>query len=89
MAKNTEKTAEAVALAAVSEEKAAPAAVTVSLQDAEALYQMLRNVELAELHFHSCQAANFRQHVQATFHAQDVADAYKALKAAIENAKEV
>ena len=72
-----------------AEEQAAPATITIPLQDAEALYQMLRNVELAELHFHSCQAANFRQHVQATFHAQDVADAYETLKDAIEKAKEV
>lgn len=75
--------------AAAAEEQTAPATITIPLQDAEALYQMLRNVELAELHFHSCQAANFRQHVQATFHAQDVADAYETLKDAIEKAKEV
>lgn len=82
------KTTEAEAVAVVSEIKAAET-ITVSLETAEALYQMLRNVELAELHFHSCQAANFRQHVQTTFHSQDVTNAYAALKAAIEQAKEV
>lgn len=83
------KTTEAEAVAAVSEIKAAAETITVSLETAEALYQMLRNVELAELHFHSCQAANFRQHVQTTFHSQDVTNAYAALKAAIEQTKEV
>lgn len=81
MAKISEKT--------VATETTFPAKIEISLQDADALYQMLRNVELAEAHFHSCQAANFRQHVQATFHARNVADAYEALKAAIEAAKEV
>ena len=68
--------------AAAAEEQAAPATITIPLQDAEALYQMLRNVELAELHFHSCQAANFRQHVQATFHAQDVVEMSLAMLSA-------
>lgn len=61
--------------------------VTLDLADAEKLYELYRNVELADVHFHTCQSGNFRQHVQGVYRAANVKNAYDKLKAAIDATK--
>ena len=57
--------------------------ISVSVEDAEQIYSLFQNVELADVHFHTCQAVNFRQHVQSVYKAKNVAKAFENLKAAI------
>lgn len=75
--------------AAIVEVEKKPDTVTISLADAEQLYELFKNVELADLHFHSCQSASFRQHVQSVYKAPNIKGAFEALKQKIDEAKEV
>lgn len=57
--------------------------VTISVTDAERLYDLYNNVEMADAHFHTCQSANFRMHIQSVYRAPNVKSAYDKLKSAI------
>ena len=59
-------------------------AITLTRQEAERLMELYTNVEAADAHFQRCQSDLFRQHVQGVYRAQTVEDAYRALRARLE-----
>ena len=61
--------------------------ICISVEDAERIYSLFQNVEAADAHFHTCQAVNFRQHVQSVYKAENVRKAFEGLNAAINMAK--
>ena len=61
--------------------------ITVSISDAERIYELFMHIESADAHYHTCQSANFRQHVQSVYKAPNIGKAFDALKTAIDNAK--
>ena len=61
--------------------------ITLDLADAERIYELYRNVELADAHFHTCQSLNFRQHVHDVYNAANNKNAYEKLKGSIDSAK--
>lgn len=71
----------------VSEQSSAT--IQISVEDAEQLYSLFHNVEVADFHFHTCQAQNFRQHIQSVYKAANVEAAFWRIKAAIDAVKGV
>ena len=61
--------------------------ICISVEDAERIYSLFQNVEVADSHFFSCQAVNFRQHVQSVYKAENVRKAFEGLNAALNMAK--
>lgn len=69
-------------------EKTAPGPdIVLDLNTAKCLYDLFHNVELADLHFKSCQATSFRTHVQSTYKAPNISAAFDKLNAAIKNSE--
>lgn len=62
--------------------------ITITVEDAEQIYKLFENVELADVHFHSCQSAQFRQHIQSVYKAQNIEQAFNNLRDAMLEAKE-
>lgn len=97
-AKRTVKTAAASAAAAAVEETATLAytpvstnandSVTLKISDAEKILELYRIIKLADSHFHNCQSNSFRNHVQASYKAKNIANAYSTLESLIASAKE-
>jgi len=81
MARSTKTATETASEASVAN------SISVPIQDAEQLYELFKNVELADFHFHTCQAVNFRQHVQSVYKAENVRAAFERLNDAITAAK--
>lgn len=65
----------------------APATVTIPVATANYLYDLYRNIESADAHFHRCQSDNFRQHVVSVYNAANVRNAFSLLKSAIDKEK--
>ena len=61
--------------------------ICISIEDAEQIYSLFQNVEVADAHFFTCQAVDFRQHVQSVYKAENVRKAFEGLNAAINMAK--
>lgn len=57
--------------------------ISISVQDAKRIYELFENVELADFHFHTCQAVNFRQHIQSVYKAENVRSAFERLHESI------
>lgn len=71
----------------VTKTAAVPQGVTLSVEDAEQIYKLYENVQLADVHFHSCQSPLFRQHIQSVYKAQNVGKAFDNLRDAMLEAK--
>ena len=65
-----------------------PALVSLSIEDAEQLYELFKSVEAADSHFHACQSVNFRDYIKAVYKAPKVSEAFAALKQKIAELKE-
>ncbi len=79
----------AASTAASAVEMPVPVTVSIPIEDAEQLYELFKNVELADIHFHTCQSVNFRDHVKAVYKAPKVSTAFAGLKQKIEQVKGV
>ena len=84
------KVANTTATAAASAvEMPVPATVSITVDDAEQLYELFKGIEAADSHFHTCQSVNFRDHIKAVYKARKVSAAFEGLKQQIDKAKEV
>ena len=54
--------------------------LAVSKEMAETLYSLFANCEAADAHFKSCQASQFRSHIQGAYKAPNVQAAFRALE---------
>lgn len=70
-----------------SSKAAAAPVITLTVEDAEQIYKLFENVQLADLHFHSCQSPQFRQHMQSVYKAPNIEQAFTNLNDAITKAK--
>ena len=61
--------------------------VMMTVADAEQLYELYRNIEMADTHFHTCQSEQFRQHMRGVYKARNVSAAFVKLNEAINAAK--
>lgn len=89
MPKEVNITATAASTAVSAVETPAPVTVPIPIEDAEQIYELFKNVELADIHFHTCQSVNFRDHVKSVYKAPKVSAAFAGLKQEIEQAKGV
>lgn len=62
-----------------------PKGVFLPLATAKRIYELYTSVEAAEAHFHSCQSANFREHVRSVIKAPKIEKAFSDLKGFIES----
>lgn len=62
--------------------------IGIPVAQAEQLYSLYQNVAVADAHYKSCQAVQFRTHVTQTYTAKNIADAFLLLEQQIKEAKE-
>lgn len=53
--------------------------ITISAEDAEQIYTLFKTVESADAIYKSCQSAQFRAYVKATYTAENVSGAFERL----------
>ena len=59
--------------------------IRIDTEDAKRLIELYTSLEVADAHYHTCQAQNFRQFVQSVYKAPKITSAYRKLNACIES----
>lgn len=62
--------------------------ITIPRNVAEQLYELYKNVSVADAHYKRCQSDNFRMHIKSVYQNQAVASAYDELQKAFDEAAE-
>lgn len=57
--------------------------ISLTIDEAKKILELYRNIESADAHYRTCQAQNFRAHVQSTYKAPNISAAFEALKASV------
>ena len=58
--------------------------ITITAEDAEQIYTLFKTVESADAIYKSCQSAQFRAYVKATYTAENVSGAFDRLSRLLE-----